>query len=306
MLQVRQKQAGFTLLEMLFAISISGVAMAMVVSFMVTSQNTYAEDVVRTRINSNLRTAMDVIALNIRQAGEKSPKRFDVIKLEDGASGASDRLVLRRVLYSGALTLCHDRHPGATELPVTSSHDWDRDKECVPGNSENIRNDFIDMRTDNGGTLKIFIIDKITLESEFLDYTGERFHYKQDRLITSPITKSYDKKDANFYIIEEWAYELDQSTNTLMLFKNGDTANGEALVFGVTDFQVKIEMFGDVFLDEYDTSNSPYFWKNIRGVEIVLSGEEVRKNRTFTSSITSTYFPRNVLSERMTALPDLE
>src|SRR5690606_49337 len=91
-------EGGFTLLEVLVSMSLTGILMAMVIGSVLLFQGGYATDVVRTRVNSNLRSAMDILSMNIRQAGENLQASFPAVIVEDGEGGAPDVLRVRRSL----------------------------------------------------------------------------------------------------------------------------------------------------------------------------------------------------------------
>src|SRR5690606_14236408 len=89
-------ESGFTLIEAIVAMGLMGVVMTMVVGHVLSIHEGYHTDVVRTRINSNLRSAMDMVAMNIRQAGENLQSSFPALVLEDGGADNPDTLILRR------------------------------------------------------------------------------------------------------------------------------------------------------------------------------------------------------------------
>lgn len=61
---------GFTLLELLLA-TVIGVAMiGVALSLVISNRRVYELDQVRTQLNQNLRSAMDVVGIDIRQTGD--------------------------------------------------------------------------------------------------------------------------------------------------------------------------------------------------------------------------------------------
>ena len=54
-------------------------------------------DMVRTKLNQNLRSSLDIVGMNVREAGENLPGAFPAVELIDGGAGP-DHLILRRNL----------------------------------------------------------------------------------------------------------------------------------------------------------------------------------------------------------------
>ncbi|MCI5064795.1 prepilin-type N-terminal cleavage/methylation domain-containing protein, partial [bacterium] len=158
-------EQGFTLLEALVSLSLTSVIMAISVGHVFMLHDGYHNDMARTQINGNLRSALDVMSMNIRQAGENLQSSFPAVILENGASGAPDVLKLRRSRILDVLALCENVSTGATSLPI--SRDNNSVSGCVTDNVTSTYDAFEAIRTADGGTTRIFLFDLTTRQGEF-------------------------------------------------------------------------------------------------------------------------------------------
>jgi len=291
-----RNEKGFTIMELMVASTLSGIMMALIVGNVLSGQTTYSEDVIRTKINSNLRSSMDIMSMNIRQAGENLPVEFEVVKVLSGLDEDPDELTLRRNLVSDVFTICHHLAVGGTQVYVSSTSLTDT--ECQIAGVRSTQESFKNHRLAQSGNVKVFLYNRTSGSGEFVDYTfeGEVGTPTQLYLTIGAPVAAYNELTSNVYLIEEWHFQLNTITNTLELFLNGNANTAQAVAFDVSDFQVRLEMNDLSYIDALDGSHPTLNWKNIRQVEITLEGEDQRKNRIFNSSITAQYFPRNVLS----------
>ena len=93
-----------TLMEFMVAIGLSALIALMIVSVALANRNIYQRDIVRTRVNQNVRAALELIGAEVRQAGERLPASFPAIQLTDGGTTTPDTLILRRNLLDDALS----------------------------------------------------------------------------------------------------------------------------------------------------------------------------------------------------------
>lgn len=285
-------EAGFTLLEALVATTLLGLILSMVVGYLLTVQRGYFTDIVRTRINSNLRSAMDILSMNIRQAGENLQSSFPAVVVTDGGDDAPDTLSLRRSLVPEVLTLCTTVGSGATQIFVSSESL--SNSQCVPGNVEPLHEVFEEWRSDNDGSIAIFIFDRSTNSGQFIEHTGGGSSSGQFYLTVSGLTDTYSALASSIYLLEEYAFELNADDKVLDVYIDGDETE-RAVAFQVSDFEVKLEMDDGSVIDSLEADDA-YDWKNLVQVQVTLSGEDTYKNRTLSSTISAEYFPRNVLS----------
>ncbi len=291
--RINNRQAGFTLLELIVATGLLATMMTGVVAYVVHLQNSFFEDVVRTRINSNLRSASDIISMNIRQSGEYLYTSFPAILISQGDTVTSDSITLRRAIISEILTVCVATTVGATTVAVSSSAIIN--SECVGTNVVNLYNAFNAERIAQGGSIRAYIYDRVAKVGEFVNFTNGTTALGDYSLTVSPVSRVYPILASNVYIIEEYRFNVDLASSVLRLYRDGMDAQPESVAFGVTGFDISARV-GDGSTIETLTSNGAYTWKDTRSIKVILTGSENRKTRTFSTSITGEYFPRNILS----------
>lgn len=287
------EQRGFSILEVLASLTIGAIVMAIVISSVLSLRNTYFEDIKRTQINGNLRSAMDIISMNIRQAGENVLSGFPAVLLQNGASGASDTLILRRSPITEILTLCQDVSQGSVLQYVSSG--LLLNAECIPSNVTPLYNTFTAELAAQEGNPRVFIYDSAQKKGEFLDYLHGGTSSGQYYLSTSGTSRAYNKLSTALYVIEEYQFSQNAATSRLELVINQETSQVRPVAFDITDFQVKFLMQDGSTLTSFDQQGSQD-WKDIHYIDLTLSGRDTFKGRTFTSTINAAYFPRNVLS----------
>jgi hypothetical protein len=283
---------GFTVMELLVASALGALIMAMVIASVFLNQQFYHEDVVRTRITSNLRSSMDIISMNIRQSGEHLSTSFPAVEVADGGSTLPDQLTLRRGKISEVLTLCNDASDGDVRLYVSSTAS--AEPECLAGNVATTLGLWEAER--NGETVRAYIYDRVTKVGEWVDYSGIGTSSGDDYISNTALENDYVAMQTNVYFLEEYRFELESGTQTLNVFVDGVYDEPRPVAFSVSDFRV------EVLLEDSSTvaslnGSSAYTWKDIRQIQVTLTGEEARRKRTFTGSLSASYFPRNVLSE---------
>ncbi|MCB0338856.1 MAG: prepilin-type N-terminal cleavage/methylation domain-containing protein [Bdellovibrionales bacterium] len=286
-------ERGFSLMEVLISSGISSVVMAMIISSVMVVRDGFYTDVVRTRINSNLRSSTDIIAMNIRQAGENLQRTFPAILVTDEAIDGATTLTLRRNLVPEILTLCTAASSGTQSLYVSSSSN--SNSACIASNVEPLYDVFDELRVDNGNSLRIFIYDRSAQVGEFLNFTTGGQSGGEYYLFTNSISRDYPALQTSIYAIEEYSFELDSENETLQLFIDGDITSPQAVAFSISDFSVELTMDDGNTLTSFSETDEKN-WKEIRNIKISLAGNEAYKGETISNSMTAEYFPRNVLS----------
>jgi len=284
--------SGFTLLEVLTSMFLTSVVMTLIISSVMMLRDTYYTEIKRTQINGNLRSAMDIMSMNVRQAGEHLLAGFPAVLLTDGASGASDTLRLRKSPITEVLTLCADAAVGTTGLFVSSASL--SNAECIPTNVDPIHTAFTTALAAEENK-QIYVYDKSQKIGEFLNYTSSDTSSGQYMLIVEATSTAFTKLNTSIYIIEEYQFSNNEAESRLDLTINQESTEIRPVAFDVTNFQV-------TFLLQDGTSVSAFAqdgtkdWKDIHQIEMTLSGRASFKGQTLRSTITSKFFPRNVLS----------
>jgi len=294
--------AGFSVIELLVALAVTGAIATATLAIALSSKGVLDTDEQRTTINQNLRSGMDLVGVDVRQAGERLPGDIPAIEILDGAGGASDSLILRRNMLDYSLPLCKDISGGTSadavfvakkkivgKIPPGCAPVGDDDSDGWPDNMEAWRN----YRIANGGIVQIYIYDPIVQHGEFFLYDAEdnstfhlhkynADHWQNDYLISN---------GARIYMLEQQEFRL--QNGVLQSVINMDTSNALNLVNHIVDFQARA-FFSD---GSVQTTLGPADdWTQLRSVEVNMVGEADLRNRTMSRTLTSRFFPRNILS----------
>ncbi|RMF93696.1 MAG: hypothetical protein D6736_01335 [Nitrospinota bacterium] len=98
--------SGLTIVELLIAATVGITVLGIALSVALSSHRVYQYDQARTALNQNLRIAIDLLSIDVLQAGERVPGTFPAIELIDGDNGAPDQLMLRQNLLDQVLPVC--------------------------------------------------------------------------------------------------------------------------------------------------------------------------------------------------------
>lgn len=286
-------ERGFTLLEVLVAMGLSSIIFAMLGQTLVSHSDHYLEDIARTKIQQNLRGALDIISTNIRQAGESLDQSFPAVVLQGGSMGNPDTLTLRRNLLSGNLLLCQPVLAGTDRLYVTDVSSGE--SECIPANVVGGISRFVNFRTSRAEPVPLYIYNRVSEVGEFVEYTGEGVVSGDSYLEINDLDNDYPQGSTSIYILEEFRFNLFSMNNTLELNLDGETASPQDVAYEIADFQVEFDMNDGSTVHSFGASDI-LNWKDIQTVRVAITGEDNWKNRTFTRTVTGEYFPRNVIS----------
>jgi type II secretory pathway component PulJ len=296
---------GFSLVELLIAMTVTLAISAAVMTLAFSTQDVFEADKHRTTVNQNLRSGIDLLGIDVRQAGERLPEDAPAIEIIDGANGAPDRLILRRNMLDAVLPVCNpviaggsavdavycsftnaSGHypPGCAPAPDLNSDGW-------PDNLEAWR----DYRMNNGGVIEVYIHNPAQDYGEFFKYDAEdasTFHIHRLNDGTS-WDYSYDAADnPRLYILEQKEFYVEDGV--LKARVNGRT--GEVLlnlVSHIQDFQATAIMKDDTVLSALGSSAD---WSDLSAIEVTLEAESGYKDRTINRETTTRFFPRNVMS----------
>src|SRR6185436_13790805 len=83
---------GYTLIELLITLAVTGFVLAGTLTVVLSSRAIFAKDRGRVAVVRNLRDALEVVGVDIRQSGERLPNDFYAIQIINGAAGAPDTL----------------------------------------------------------------------------------------------------------------------------------------------------------------------------------------------------------------------
>lgn len=298
---IRRGQAGLSLVELLVAFTVATIVVGAVLSVTLSSRKSFVADQHRTALNQNLRGALDLIGIEIRQAGERLPADFRAIEIIDGSGGAADTLILRRNLVDAVMPICGQLDAGSVDTVVRIADSGgsppqgcaplaDEDADGLPDNLGS----WSASRISVGGQLWSYVFNPVTKDGEWLLYGGDdgnsdyidrsdgaaRIH---DYLVT---------QQCRAYVLEQRAYSLDDEGILGFLF-NADDATRVNLSALIDDFQVRAILEDGTVLDAFDADDD---WSRLRAIEITVAARSEFDGRVIDRSISSRFFPRNVLS----------
>lgn len=278
---------GFTVVEFVVSSALGLIVMAVILGVIITTRQLYAGDLARTRVNQNLRGAFDIISADVKQAGENLTSTFPALEL---SSGTTDTLTIRRGLIEQIPTLCAAIGTvSASRLYIARG----AAAGCTFGGNLTNYNAWSAYRTANGGSVDAFIYDVSTRLGEFFTYTGETNTGTELYLQTNgaAFANAYTVGATAIYLIEEWKYQV--VGDLLQVTIDQDTANPLSVIFGVTDFQASVTMANSTVVNTFARGDG---WTNIQSIALTLSGTDSALGKTYDRTLSTTIFPRNILS----------
>ena len=297
---LRTCDRGFTLLELLVASTIGIIILTLAMGGLLANREVYHYDMIRTRLNENLRGALDFVAANAREAGEALPASFAAVQVINGGGGASDELILRRNLLDEVLKVCTAITSGTGVTQIVFADNSATAGCSYSGNTFNY-DTWQTYRNDNGPTVKAFIYDSVTKNGEFFDYTSETDGGTSYSITRTPgtWTYSYPVGSSSVYMLEEWHFRVDDvalGDDLFQVIADDDIANPMNILSAVINFQVQVHLNDNVtVLSSFDPAVNN--WTDIKAIEVTLSGEDTTlRGEVIDNTVSSRFFPRNVLS----------
>ena len=187
---VFKPDSGLTLIELLVGTLISSIVLGVAFFGADLNRRLYLEDQGRNNINQNLRTALDIVGNDIKQAGQGigQDPNFPVILIDETTD--SQEIVIRRNLSDTILPLCQDITAGSNSAVSVVDHDisalpgcavFDNNSDGWPDGLKEWR----DYRLTKGkaGTVRAFIYDGQG-NGEFFNYNAEKTFDENDLAVT--------------------------------------------------------------------------------------------------------------------------
>ena len=293
-----QNSKGLTLVELLVAMAVAGLVAAAAMSITFSSRAMYESDERRTELNQHLRAGLDLVGIDVRQAGTRLPSDFPALMIVDGGTGP-DTLVIRTNESDDVMPICQDitvgnvvaslqiaqkiaPAAGCAEVPDNDSDGW-------PDNVDAWRGE----RAGKGGAIDVYAFNPLSKGGQFIVYDGDGAD--TDRLkVTSSTTWviSCSMSDqCRAYALDEHRYQL--NSGRLSYTVNEDPTRTVNILDHVVDFQVVANMADG---STATTLTSTDDWSQVTNLEITLTGEVAFDGRTIRREMTTRFFPRNVLS----------
>ena len=288
-----------TILELLVATSLGMVLMGMTVSATLSNREAFSYDVARTRLNQSLRGAFDLLASEMRQAGERLPPGFPAVEIINGTSGESDELILRRNLRDEVLTLCQAITTTSGRDVRLSTTTSGAPPACTYGSQSVNYNAWRTYRESQPGDKTVaYIYNFTTRVGEFFNYTeefdsGTVLGIRRD---AGNFSNAYAMETTAVYLIREWRFKLSTTagqTDLLQIVQDGNTDDPFNVAFGINAFDVTARMQDGTSLTTFAATDS---WTLLSSLEISLTGTGSYRGRPITTTLTTRLFPRNILS----------
>jgi type IV pilus assembly protein PilW len=282
---------GFSILEMMVAMVITLVITASVAGNINFQKRTFTEGALRSRINQNLRGALDIIGTDIRIGGENLPMGFPAILIIDGVT---DQLVVRRSLLDEALPVCADIPAGYINPEITVADDSSATPGCAVDGIETAFNRWNEFRNNQGGTMRAYLFNLSTKAGEYFtvgSQTNNTTNLTLSKEESTPFSNNYPAGSSVIYVLEEWTYRIDG--DELQVIQNGETEDPLTVLFGVDTFSVTATLSNNSTVNSLAANDS---WTAIKFIEIKLEAEESKPNGSIRKAVTSRFFPRNILS----------
>jgi hypothetical protein len=281
-----------SIVELLVSMALGLSVIAMGLSSTDAIRKVYSHDIARTRLQQDLRAALEVIGTNIRQAGEGFTNTFPAIEVIDGSSGAPDQLILRKEILAEEPSICVAIAIGGVRGNVFFSNATPTTGCSFGGNTANY-NAWQAYRLAEGGTAKAYAFNTSTRLGEFFTFGSESGSGSSYRLVASGGTwqYSYPVGSSQLYILEQWAFSL--VGDELTLIENGNTADPWEVAFGLTNLQVVIHMVDGTEKTSFGIADD---WTQIESIEVTVAGEQSFRGVPMQASLSSRFFPRNILS----------
>ena len=297
---IRASASGFSLVELLVAITIGSVMCAMAVSGVLANRKLYQHDLARTRLTQDLRSSLEFLGVNIREAGENLPESVPAVEVVDGADGAPDELILRRSLIDEVPKLCQPISAGSAITSIYFAYPG-TEAGCTYSANEGNYQAWYDYRVAHDGVIDAYIYDPYTQLGEFFEVTGEAKGVSMMSLVRSSgsFANAYTVGQSTLFVMEEWHFLVSndlEGNPIFQIIENGDSANPRNVTHGVTDFQVVVHMTDGTTKDGFSRTDA---WVDIVSIEITISGREEVSDVTktaLTASYNTRFFPRNILS----------
>ncbi len=292
-------EQGISFIEVLVAAVVALLVLSISLAITLSSKRLYDADAERMATIQNLRSTLDIVGIDVREAGERLSSSVPAIEVIDGSSGA-DVLIVRRHLVESTLALNLCQPSNSPNGLIVADSDPNNTCEFYDADTDNDPNTvwhtpletWEEHRVAQEGSFNAFIYDYTLETGEFITVTGEFFDGNTLYGLTTanPPLATYPA-NSGIFIMEERRFELDG--NELIL----NISDGEdlPLVFGLQDMQVSLRIADGTpdgsIVNGFDQANSDQTWADIIWVEVSLVAEN---NRT----LTTRFLPRNVLSDR--------
>jgi prepilin-type N-terminal cleavage/methylation domain-containing protein len=326
----RYSESGFSLVELLAAMVVSGVVFTMALNAMVQTSRDDRIEAKNTEATTSLGIAQSTIGDDIRQSGEFiEDKFFPVVQIADGGTSLTVRKAWMSPIRScqsigkgsvhtqivTATGSCGDALDKLAKPNLPQSLRAMRNLRCTVGKSGDFSNLTKDYCASAGSTTEVllgYLSDGNGNSRSFQidgEYTSGSIYGLSVSGLSSDTVNDYPLGSA-IYAIEERVYAFNSAKSAITLSINGGVP--QVLISKVKSFSVSAKTFSDPVNRVVDLAPLPkadrcadsptylcnvagnFDWKSIAGVKVVVTS--LPTPVTPESSMTGEYFPRNILS----------
>jgi len=285
---------------MLVALAVGSGLLGVAITMALGSRQMFATDETRTRVQQSLRTSLDLLGIDVRQAGERLPGDFPAIEIVNGVSGAPDTLILRRNLLNEVLPLCEtltvddvddevlvadagaDPAPGCSPVP-------DGDADGVPDNIDS----WLDFRTAAAAAVPVYLFNPTAGVGEWFlfDGPGSSGDLFLEKANDDPWQATYDiDEQGRVYVLEERRYTLN---GDLLEFLVNLSTTPIHVAANLTDFQVRAIMADGTTVESLTAADE---WTGLAAIEVSIAATNGIDSDAISGELSARFFPRNVLS----------
>lgn len=322
------RDAGFTLVELLITMGIALVILTATLQLILSSRTVYNKDSARVEANQNLRSGMDLMRDDVRQAGERLTSAFPALEVVNTAQGRE--LITRKNLSSDVLPICYNltkdqssniafEQGKATVLGVLNVKVPSTNAECpVSSASAPLWDGY---RTDAGGTMRVYVWDATNRLGNFMNVTAVQSASAGNNPVVSGGTTLFVNTLAQalviqgtwprtylainqprVYLIEEHRYRLQNGLLQMIVNDLTDVATIKNVAANITQLSantyIKNPSGGDPILSNGDgTFGGTTNWQTITSVRLTLQTNVNMQNSAVSRSLTEDVLPRNVFSK---------
>ena len=265
--------------------------MGMALSTVLSNRNLLKYDFIRTKLNQQLKGAIEIAGATAREAGENLSANFPAIEIVNGVTSA-DEVILRRAVVGEILKLCTPISAGTSADQI---HFADASGTLGCLYSDNLFNfsSWQANRLEAEGSLLAYAYDSSTKVGEFFEYTGEvdtgsELYLERGSGVWE---NDYSSITTSIYIIEQWQFKLEE--DVLQVIENDYSDDPYNIIFGVSDFQVSINYPDGTSTDSFTVDDN---WTQIASLQISITVEDSFAGKQISRTMEAEFFPRNILS----------
>ncbi|MFB9993432.1 type II secretion system protein J [Deinococcus oregonensis] len=313
----RAKTAGFTLVELLVAMGLFLVVLTIAFNAFSSSNKLVEADTGRIMASQNVQSAMDILAADVRQAGEDLSLDLGVSGLEFDSAGKTvtvrrgitkvQRLPLCAVSGStiqvsgppptattpGAATSSCAYSAPTTGVDPTNIADW-RAYFAAQGNQSQTA--LLFRPATSTQTLKVDPVIVTAMLPAVTSGSGTSFIYRTSVSLSSAVPSGYTASNGSLLVlVDQRRYKVVGSD--LVLAVGGQTdAQAQVVAYSVTDLSVTSTLVNPPETAISMSMSGP--WARIKSVAVTMASGSAGQGSNKPRSFTATVFPRNIEQAR--------